>query len=190
MTTLTSRPPSAVELLERAIAYTRGALLEVREEDLGNETPCAGWTLLDLLHHMDDSLQAMAEAASAPVLSLTPAASLPTGRELLDRICARACALLGHWNPPPRGQVGVGDLFLSRELLGSVGALEITVHGWDVAQATGHARPIPPGLAMDLWPVARDTITDMDRPVRFGPVLDVPSWASPQERLLAHLGRR
>jgi hypothetical protein len=43
---------------------------------------------------------------------------------------------------------------------------------------------------MDLWPVARDHITEADRPERFGPPLEVPDWASPQDRLLAHAGRR
>ena len=191
MTTATGagRPPGAVELLERAIAYTGASLRLVTEADLHNRTPCAEWDLLALLQHMEDSLDAMAQAASAPRLELVPAAPGEGGRALLDRICARARALVGHWHPSPQGDVGLGDLSLSRELLGAVGALEITLHGWDVAQAVEQPRPIPPGLAMDLWPVARDAITDADRPVRFGPVLDVPDWAAPQHRLLAHAGR-
>jgi uncharacterized protein (TIGR03086 family) len=191
MTTATGvgRPPGAVELLERAIAYTGASLRLVTEADLHHRTPCAEWDLLALLQHMEDSLDAMAQAASAPRLELVPAAPGEGGRALLDRICARARALVGHWHPVPRGDVGLGDLSLSRELLGAVGALEITLHGWDVAQAVDQPRPIPPGLAMDLWPVARDAITDADRPVRFGPVLDVPDWAAPQHRLLAHAGR-
>jgi hypothetical protein len=70
-----------------------------------------------------------------------------------------------------------------------VGALEVTLHGWDVGQASGAARPIPPTLALDLWPVARDFITDDDRPVLFGPPVHVPDTASPAARLLAHAGR-
>ncbi|MDR6861853.1 TIGR03086 family metal-binding protein [Phycicoccus sp. 3266] len=191
MTTATGvgRPPGAVELLERAVAYTGASLRLVTEADLRNPTPCAEWDLLALLTHMEDSLDAMAQAARAPRLELVPAEPGEGGRALLDRICARARALVGHWHPAPLGDVGLGGLTLSRDLLGAVGALEITLHGWDVAQAIEQPRPIPPGLAMDLWPVARDAITDADRPVRFGPVLDVPDWAAPQHRLLAHAGR-
>jgi hypothetical protein len=86
--------------------------------------------------------------------------------------------------------VTLGTASLARETLGAVGAVEITLHGWDVAQACGAPRPIPPGLALDLWAWARDHITDDDRPHRFGPALEVPEWASPQVRLLAHAGRR
>ena len=139
------------------------------EADLGRPTPCRGWLLRDLLAHMDDSLEAMAVAAQAT--SLEPGAVGAAGR---GRRPARQ-----HLQPGPGpagplapgcagGGVELGDLSLSRELLGAVGALEITLHGWDVAEAIGRPRSIPPGLAMDLWPVARDHITDADRPFRFG----------------------
>jgi uncharacterized protein (TIGR03086 family) len=185
-----SRPPSAVELLERAIAYTRGSLLRVTEADLARPTPCREWDLRDLLRHMDDSLEAMAAAAQAPSLTLVPAPAPDDGRELLNSICSRARTLLGHWHPTRGGSVDLGKLSLTRELLGAVGALEITLHGWDVAEAVGQPRPIPPVLAMDLWPVARDHITEADRPVRFGPPVDVADTASPVHRLLAHAGRQ
>jgi uncharacterized protein (TIGR03086 family) len=184
-----SRPPSAVELLERAIAYTRASLVQVTEADLDRPTPCHGWVMRDLLGHMDDSLEAMAAAAQATSLSLVPSEPPGAGAELLDSICIRARGLLSHWHPERDGDVDLGELSLPRELLGAVGALEITLHGWDVAEGLGQPRPIPPGLAMDLWPVARDHVTEADRPFRFGPPVEVSDWATPATRLLAHAGR-
>ncbi|SDP15406.1 TIGR03086 family protein [Pedococcus dokdonensis] len=187
-----NRPPRAVELLERAIAYTRSSLILVTAADLGRHTPCRDWVLHDLLTHMDDALEAMAVAAQAASLSLVPSSSPDDGSDLLDSICHRARGLLAHWHPPeglPASPVELGELTLSRELLGSVGALEITLHGWDVAESIGRPRTIPPGLAMDLWPVARDHITDADRPVRFGEPVEVSEWATPAARLLAQAGR-
>jgi len=182
-------PPGAVDLLERAVAYTRESLLEVSEADLTRATPCSEWSLADLLEHMDDALVAMAEAAQGSNVALVPDPG-PALPELLESICRRACGLLELWHPPRAGQVALGDLSLTRELVGCVGALEITLHGWDVATALGRPRAIPPDLAMDLWPVARDHIVAADRHAAFGPALEVPDWASPQERLLAHSGRR
>jgi uncharacterized protein (TIGR03086 family) len=184
-----SRPPSAVELLERAIAYTRASLVQVTEADLDRPTPCQGWVMRDLLGHMDDSLEAMAAAAQATSLSLVPSEPPGTGADLLDSICIRARGLLSHWHPERDGDVDLGEVSLPRELLGAVGALEITLHGWDVAEAIGQPRPIPPGLAMDLWPVARDHVTEADRPFRFGAPVEVADWATPATRLLAHAGR-
>jgi uncharacterized protein (TIGR03086 family) len=187
-----SGPPRAVELLERAIGYTRISLLLVTEADLGRRTPCDGWVLHDLLTHMDDSLEALALAAQATSLSLVPSAPPGAASDLLDSICHRARTLLAHWHPVDDRSddaVELGGLSLPRELLGAVGALEIALHGWDVAESIGRPRPIPPGLAMDLWPVARDHITDLDRPVRFGRPVEVPDWATPATRLLAQSGR-
>jgi uncharacterized protein (TIGR03086 family) len=182
-------PPSAVELLERAISYTRASLQEVTGADLTRSTPCAGWLLGDLLRHLDDSLAAIAEAAQATTLTLVPAPAPVADLVLLDSICHRARGLLGHWHPPRDGWVDLGEHHLRREVLGAVGALEITLHGWDVAQSLGHPRRIPPALADDLWTVARDHITEADRPHRFGPAVGGLPWASPQARLLGHAGR-
>jgi hypothetical protein len=49
-------PWGGVELLERALGYTRGCLTLVRAEHGHAPSPCTGWDLLDLLTHMDDSL--------------------------------------------------------------------------------------------------------------------------------------
>ena len=41
-------------------------------------------------------------------------------------------------------------------------ALEITVHGWDVGQATGHGTRIPDDLAEGLLAVAQHVIDPVD----------------------------
>jgi uncharacterized protein (TIGR03086 family) len=184
-----SRPPTTVELLERAIGYTRASLLLVTEDDLGRATPCEGWLVRDLLGHLDDSLEALSVAARASALSLDPSDPPVDGADLLESIFHRARGLLGDWHPPRGGDVDLGDVSLPREVLGAVGALEIVLHGWDVAEAVGRPRPIPPDLAMDLWPVARDHITEADRPVRFAAPVQVSDWCTPATRLLAHSGR-
>ncbi len=73
-------------------------------------------------------------------------------------------------------------------MLAAAGALEITVHGWDVAQACGLDHPIPGSLAAALLDVAVDLVADADRPARFG---RPPAGESgdPGEALLAFLGR-
>ena len=184
------RPPGAAELLERALVYSRGALAGVRPEHLALPTPCPGWSLAQLLRHMDDSLAAMADAASAPHLSLAPASSPTEAADLLASVRRRACTLVGRWAAADGGTVGLGGLVVEREAIGRVGALEITLHGWDVAQACGRALPLPPVLAMDLWPVARDHLGAADLPCRAGAELQVADSATPQERLLGLSGRR
>jgi hypothetical protein len=72
----------------------------------------------------------------------------------------------------------------------SVGAVEVAVHGWDVAQSCGHPRPIPSPLSKALLTVAPTLVTQFDRPVRFAAARYASPDANPSDRLLAYLGRR
>lgn len=184
----------AVELLERSLGHTRMALADVRPVHLARPTPCARWDLDDLLWHMDDALDAFTEAAAGRVPHVPGPAVLaperPAGVEArLGRLQQKACHLLGLWSAPPGGPVLVGGLPLPADRLVGAAALEITVHGWDVGQATGEARPIPADLAAALMPVAAAAVAAGDRGRRFAPPLLLPGGVPADRRLLAFLGR-
>jgi len=183
------------ELLERSLAYALGCVAGVLPGSLGRATPCARWDLEELLRHLDDSVDVLHEGVAGGRVGLCPSPS-PA-----DPVCAfrqRARALLGAWAVAsgellsPRPSVGVGDRSLDLWLLAAVGAVEIAVHGWDVAQACGRPRPIPSALAAELLPIARCFVAEADRGVRFAEPVDEPStaWHRPEDRLLAFLGRR
>lgn len=174
----------AVELLDRSLAYTRGALARVRPDHLGLATPCRDWPLAVLLSHMDDSLDAWTEAATGAV-SLVPT----HGSTPVAAIRDKACALLGWWLDHPPEQVGVGDLRLPSETLVAAAAVEVTLHGWDVHATVGDPAPVPGDLARPLLSVARHVVGDGDREGCFAPAV-APPPASPWSRqLLAFLGR-
>ncbi len=182
---MTTALAGAVELLDRSLSYTRVALAGVDEAHLDRRTPCRGWTLRALLAHMDDGLDAFTEAAggSVPI-------ERPPGELRVESLQRKACALLGIWSTPTtHPDVRVGDADLATDLLISTAALEITVHGWDVGQATGKGGPIPEGLARALLPVAHQVVDDADRGIRFGSPGPVSDAASYDERLRAFLGR-
>ncbi|WAZ20733.1 TIGR03086 family metal-binding protein [Streptomyces cinnabarinus] len=172
------------ELLERSLAYALGSVAEVRAETLTRGTPCAEWDLAELLGHLDDSVDALYEGLTGGRIGLVP-------RD--DRACrfrTRACAVLGAWAAGPPDRVLVGERPLEVRVLAAVGAVEIAVHGWDVAQASGRPRPIPEALAAELLPVVRCVVAGEDRGVRFAAPVAVPEGAGPQARLLGFLGRR
>ncbi len=178
------------ELLERAVGFTRGSLALVGSTDLSARTPCRDWDLLALLRHMNDALAVFTEAAEIGYVDLVPVRGTDPGAELVDRLKGRACALLAAWTHHPEpAPVGVHDRALRSDLLAAAGSLEIAVHGWDVAQACGVDRPIPPALALDLLDVVPLFVHDTDRPARFADPVDVPLHARPSDRLLAALGR-
>jgi uncharacterized protein (TIGR03086 family) len=181
-------PWGGVELLERAIGYTRGALALVTPEALSRPTPCSAWDLRQLLAHINDSLALLEEAGSAHRIRLAVVPDDPA--DPVPALRARACQLLATWSAASSDrQVSVDGRPLTTPVLTSAGALEITVHGWDVAAACGVRRPPPDALAEALLRVAPVLVTDADRPRRFGVPLPVRSGAAAGERLLAFLGR-
>jgi uncharacterized protein (TIGR03086 family) len=179
----------SVELLDRALAYTRVRLAGVRDDLLDRPTPCAGWSLADLLAHMDDALDAFTEAAGGRVEVHAPEGAVGHVAVIEEK----ACALLGMWSGPRPGDVvisdGDGGLDLGSPLLVATAALEVTVHGWDVGQSTGARTALPDELARALLPVARAVVAPGDRGVRFAPARAVDPEASYGARLLAFLGR-
>ena len=149
------RPPPlhvALELLERAISYTRSSLQQISADVIHAETPCSEWDLAALLHHMDDSLRALQDAADTGRVVVVP--SEPDDpADPVASLKDRACALLGAWTAHGGADlVSVAGCPLTASVLVATGALEIAVHGWDVAQACGSE--LPDALAAGCRPVA------------------------------------
>lgn len=190
----TSEPatlPGALDLLERAIGFTRGALAGVRPELMARRTPCERWDLRELLEHMDDSLQALLEATELGYVVLSPQEGPAPIEPLVERIRSRACAVLGGWaRQDGAALVSVSGSPVSARLTATAGALAIAVHGWDVAQATGARTRLPASLATDLLREVPLLVTEADRPERFAPPVPVVAGATPSDRLVAALGRR
>lgn len=174
----------AVELLDRSLAYTRGALAEVRDEHLGLTTPCHGWPLALLLAHMDDALDAYTQAATGRVPLVATEGLSP-----IEVIRDKARALLGWWLDHPPDEVGVGELRLPSQTLVAAAALEITVHGWDVHATLGTPVGVPADLAGPLLTIARVVVAEEDRQGCFAPPVPTAPDVGESQQLLAFLGR-
>ncbi len=192
-----------VALLERAMAYTLGSLRLVTPEAMDNPTPCADWNLRALLVHMNDSLRALQEAIADGYVEVDPAVDTGDagsggdaegGGDPADLVAAlrnRACDMVGAWaNAREPGEVAIADRTLTPSVVAATGALEIAVHGWDVARACGYCRPIPPALAEELLELSPLLVRAMDRATRFADSIEPGPTAEPSDRLVAFLGRR
>jgi uncharacterized protein (TIGR03086 family) len=178
-------------LLERAIGYTLGSLQLVTPQAMSQPTPCRGWDLRALLGHMNDSLLALTEAIDLGRVDVDLRAG--GGNQAVGLVASlrdQACQLLGGLAATRCGQpIAVAGYELTRSIVTSTGAIEVAVHGWDVARACGRDRPIPPSLAEELLELSPLFVSDADRPNRFAAPADVPPLAGPGNRLLAFLGR-
>ena len=181
------------QLLASAVRYALASAGTVTPPMLSLPTPCAEWDLEALLDHVSDSADALDQAIAAGCAGLTP----PPGdgrpgpdpvwslRRQTARLLAN-CAAAG----PARRLVAIGDRELTTNMVALAGAMEITVHGWDISVACGPSQPVPPGLAAVLLPLAPLLITPATRPGLFADPVPVPAQASLGDQLVAFLGRQ
>ena len=180
-----------IALLERAITYTLGSLHVVESDALSVPTPCRDWDLRELLDHLNDALLALRQAAEVGRVDRVMAGTVPGPDDLVACLRIRACQLLGAWTAgvPDDELVCVAGRPLTAAIVTSTGAIEVAVHGWDVARACGRHHPLPPSLAEEMLDLVPLLVSDADRPGRFAAPVRVQAPAGPADRLLAFLGR-
>ncbi len=188
-----ARLSSGRELLESAVSYALASGALVTPQLLSRPTPCPGWDLETLLDHLSDSIGVLGEAIATAGVSPGPAQGYDgPGRDPVARLRGQAARLLGACAAagPAGRRVAIGDRELTASMVAVTGAIEITVHGWDISVACGARRPVPPGLAAVLLPIAPLLITPGTRPGLFADPIRLPVPACPGDQLVAFLGRQ
>jgi uncharacterized protein (TIGR03086 family) len=196
------------ELLGWAISYAQASARLATAQRLSCPTPCAGWDLELLLHHVSDSVGVVHEAITAGRIGAGPAPDDDRpGPDPVTGLCRRAGRLLAACAPAgPAGPddpddpdvravqagrlVTIGDRELAAKMAVATGAIEIAVHGWDISVACGSHRPVPPDLAALLLPIAPLFITPGTRAGLFADPVPVAGRACPGDQLVAFLGRQ
>ena len=182
--------------MEQACASTDRIVERVTPDHYDLATPCAEWNTRALLNHLLGTL-----ALGAGLLGdVEPAVNMVPGG-LPD-------ADLAGGDPAKAYRVGVDELLVATRgtaltrvhatplgdmpgsVLGGFTTLDIAVHGWDLARATGQQANLDDDLAGEVLAFARQAITDTTRAPRIGPEVAARPGASATDRLVAFLGRR
>jgi uncharacterized protein (TIGR03086 family) len=179
--------PAEVTLFARAAGYLLESLSEVTDADLERPTPCGDWDLRTLLLHLADSADALSGLVATGELVLPAPRSDRPDAAALDPVAVaqdRTHRLLAVLTSATQ------DDATRTAAAARGGAIELAVHGWDVASACGSGCRMPPGLATALLEGATSLVGDETRQPAFGPPVPVPAAADPEDRLVAILGRR
>jgi uncharacterized protein (TIGR03086 family) len=161
-------------------------------------SPCAGWCAADVAGHVIGDLRAIEEYATwrdDPDRDEARSAADPRAAAGDDPLAAWHAAradMMAVLDPaalarpvplPWGGHMPLGE-FLERY------PMEILVHTWDLAQATGQAAALDPGLVRDALGPARQFAPVARMSGLIGPERAVPGDADDLTRLLAIFGRR
>jgi len=187
----------AVHNLATAAQATGRLLDRVRDEQWGQPSPCAPWTVRDLVEHLIGSCRRLAGIVSQAPLSPDQLAALrdsdqPAG-QLSQPFRTAAAALLAGFDDPA---------VLAREFTVPIGTVpgavvlhlattEMLVHGWDLARATGQPAALPDDIAEVELEFSRRQMPPEGprRGKAFGPAQPVTQDAPAIDRLAAYLGR-
>ncbi len=151
-------------------------------------SPCAEWTAREVLRHVVEGQTTFPakvgiDIAAGPSVDDDPVAAWEYTRDKVQQILDDPEKANREYDS------GMGKSTLAASM-GSFFCIDLVVHGWDIASATGTDDAIP---AQDLAFVGEfaKNMGDMIRSAgAFGPELDVPADADEQTKLLAFLGRR
>ena len=180
--------------LAQAVSYVDSVLDAVTPQLLFQPTPCRAWNLRMLLEHAGESLAALYEGFTVSRVAVNPPQAEISGPSdaaaLVSDLRARAAALLDASAAADGGaQVSIGDEAMPLGCLCATGALEITVHAWDISQACGQCLPIPDEAATDLLAEALLLVPSLGRYPLFAPPIPLPPGSTASDRLTAYLGR-
>jgi uncharacterized protein (TIGR03086 family) len=181
-------------VLAEATRYLFRTLLLVREADLSAPTPCPGWDLRRLLSHVRTSLADVADVLGARDFDPGPGRAA-ADTDPSDPIAALRAAivefLLASTSLPLAGRrCEIQGRTLPAKIVVYVGAIEMALHAWDIAQACRTDRPIPSDVASALLWVAPPLAAAGLAGHVFAEPLASPTTATPSDQLLALFGRQ
>ena len=168
----------SVIVLNRALDQMGDLVAAVREDQLGNPTPCREWNVQQLVTHVLAAPQRFLQMARGEEVDWESTPSPPeTG--WAEEFREHADDLIHHWHQQGE-DAGSADW----------NTAEFAVHAFDLARGIGRGtdkldpEPAERGLAF-----MQKSLTPDNRGRAFGPEREAPEGADPYERLAAYAGR-
>jgi uncharacterized protein (TIGR03086 family) len=184
------------ELLAQCFASTRGVLANVTPEQLDGATPCASWSVKELVDHVVNGttwFAVMAETGAPPADDAYPAFTAATIVDAFDAGSTRAVQAFAADGAMERIiHMPFGELPGAAFVYIACG--DTFTHGWDLAKATGQSTDLDPEVATELLGIVSGMVPDALRgeegQAPFGLQQEAPGGASAADKLAAFMGRR
>src|SRR5690349_8247265 len=176
-----------------ALDATREVVAGITDDQWDLPTPCTDWDVRALLGHVvagnwwasrlasGETIEEVGTAYDGDVLSPEPLGEYHESAVAAARAFEAPGALEApcavSYGPVP-GSVYAGHRFI-----------DVLIHGWDLATATGRPSPLTPDLVDACWRVLEPQLDMLRKSGMFGTQQPIPADADPTTRLLLTLGR-
>ncbi|MFC7674733.1 TIGR03086 family metal-binding protein [Mycolicibacterium sp. GCM10028919] len=183
-------------MIDMTTACKRTATLlgAIRDDQLDAATPCERFPLSDVVAHVGLLGLAFAAAARKDRGELTDAP--PEGGFVLDedwrnRYPENLAELAAAWRQPAawEGMTRIAGMDMPGETVAMIALGEVTIHGWDIAVATGQDYAVDEDEARAVLEYVESFAADGPVDGLFGPSVPVAADASTFDRALVASGR-
>jgi len=169
---------------EATLAVCQNVLRGISEGDLDKPTPCREFTVGQLADHLIGSMVSLGGMAGAVVTR----AEIGT---IESRVAFAAQQALEVWDKRGlEGSVKRGEGDMPAELAASILSVELLVHAWDFAVATGQRVNVSDEVSQYVLDLAQKVISPQGRQSGlFADAIEVDSDVDTLDRLIAFSGR-
>lgn len=187
------------EAYERALGQTESIITAVRSDQLGDPTPCDEFDVRALVEHVVGGIgkaALVAEGARGEPGSPDPAGpdGAATAEDLLARFRQARSRAGAAWADDALLDTMVEVPWGKVPGRGAIGGftMEVLIHGWDLAKATGQPTEGDQELGRLMLEAARQMLPEQPRggEIPFGPVVPTPPDAGVYAQLAGWLGRQ
>ncbi|SCE83435.1 TIGR03086 family metal-binding protein [Micromonospora mirobrigensis] len=176
------------ELLAGTAPATVAVVRGVADDQLDLPTPCPEFRVRDLLNHLFDvvvNFQALARRQEVDWAAKED--RLAAGWR--DRFAAEVERVVEAWSDPAAVEGESPGMGLPQAVVGAMLLADLTVHGWDLARATGQPVAAAPDALVALHGFMDRMGTTGQEMGAFGPPVETAPGVTELDRLLARTGR-
>jgi len=178
--------------LQSGIDQAASVIDQITPQDYQSRTPCTEWNVRELMNHMVGALVMFRDVGVEGSVDPAVFAADHLGDAPATALRTVGAAAVGAWAAPGRIE-GMATLpfgeFPAAFALG-LPAMDMLVHSWDLATATGQDVEWDRELVSDVAAFSQATFSDPAmRGDDFGPPVDPGPDADELSRLVAFLGR-
>ncbi|MEU5002544.1 TIGR03086 family metal-binding protein [Streptomyces sp. NPDC021622] len=181
------------DLLSAAAAQAVPVVRAIPDDRLAAPTPCADYDVKALVNHLLQVIVQFQELAAKRNSDFSESPDyVAEGADWRDRFADEARKLVAAWSAPGADEGTTGAMDMPARTVGCMALLDLTVHAWDLARATGQEyRPAPEGSG--VLETLQEAVAGFGPTARkmgvFGEPVAAPADATALERLLADTGR-
>ncbi|MFD3588938.1 TIGR03086 family metal-binding protein [Streptomyces sp. NPDC058683] len=186
-----SREYGIGELLGRAVDGALPVVRGIPDGALAGRTPCAEYDVKALVNHLFHVIVEFRKLAAKGSVDFTRTPDrVGEGADWRERFTQAAQALVAAWSVPGAEEGTAGTMNMPARTLGSMALLDVTVHGWELARATGQREPsADPAVVAELAGQVAGLAPTARAMGMFGEPVAVVQGAPEFERLLGVTGR-